>query len=70
LGLGLDELSMNPTAIPTVKSVLRSSTVSEATALAKDVLAKATVGEVERAVWEAMSSRFPEHILRGDAPAG
>jgi phosphotransferase system enzyme I (PtsI) len=68
LGLGLDELSMNPTAIPVVKSVLRSSPTAEARSLARDVLAKATVGDVERVVWEAMSARFPEHVLKGDAP--
>ncbi|HJZ86404.1 MAG TPA: phosphoenolpyruvate--protein phosphotransferase [Polyangia bacterium] len=68
VGLGLDELSMNPTAIPIVKSVLRSSTASEARALAEEVMRKATVGEIERVVWETMSARFPEHILKGDAP--
>jgi phosphoenolpyruvate-protein phosphotransferase (PTS system enzyme I) len=68
VGFGLDELSMNPTAIPIVKSVLRSSTSDEARVLAKEVLGKATVGEIERVVWDAMSQRFPEHILKGDAP--
>jgi len=68
LGFGLDELSMNPTAIPIVKSVLRSSTVEEAKKIAEEVLAKATVGEIERVVWDAMSQRFPEHVLKGDAP--
>jgi phosphotransferase system enzyme I (PtsI) len=68
LGFGLDELSMNPTAIPIVKSVLRSSTVEESKKIADDVLAKATVGEIERVVWDAMSQRFPEHVLKGDAP--
>jgi phosphotransferase system enzyme I (PtsI) len=68
MGLGLDELSMNPTAIPIVKSVLRSCTAQEAEQLARDSLGKATVGEIERVVWEAMSARFPEHVLKGDAP--
>jgi phosphotransferase system enzyme I (PtsI) len=70
LGLGLDELSMNPTAIPIVKSVLRSSTAEEAKQLAADALGQSTVADIERMVWEAMSARFPEHILTGDAPGG
>jgi phosphotransferase system enzyme I (PtsI) len=68
LGLGLDELSMNPTAIPIVKSVLRSSTAADARSLVTDVLKRSTVGEVERVVWDMMSERFPEHVLKGDAP--
>jgi phosphotransferase system enzyme I (PtsI) len=68
LGFGLDELSMNPTAIPIVKSVLRSSTASEARALTDELMSKETVDQIERVVWEAMSSRFPEHVLKGDAP--
>lgn len=38
LGLGLDELSMNPTAIPMVKSVIRGMTLRDARALAMRVL--------------------------------
>jgi phosphoenolpyruvate-protein phosphotransferase len=38
LGLGLDEFSMNPPAIPLAKQIIRALTVGEARALAKEAL--------------------------------
>jgi phosphotransferase system enzyme I (PtsI) len=63
-GLGLDEMSMNSTSIPVVKSVIRASTIAEAKRLANDVLALPTVEEVERCVHESMKTRFSEDLLR------
>src|SRR5438067_10844769 len=60
VGLGLDELSMNSTSIPVVKSVIRGATLSEARALADEVLQMGTSSEIERRVHEVMGSRFSE----------
>lgn len=65
LGLGLDELSMNPTSIPAVKGVIRATTQKEAKALLAEIMTRSTVGEVERIVWDVMSERFPTHIHQG-----
>jgi phosphotransferase system enzyme I (PtsI) len=44
LGLGIDELSMNPQSIPIVKRIIRSVTIADARRFVKDVL-KLTVAE-------------------------
>ena len=44
LGLGIDELSMNPQSIPIVKRIIRSVTIADARNFVKDVL-KLTVAE-------------------------
>lgn len=64
VGLGLDELSMNATAIPVVKSVIRASAMSEARALAEQALQLATAEEIEALVREHMQKRFPEDVLK------
>ncbi len=48
LGLGVDGFSMSPVAIPTIKSIIRSVTLSEAKKMALDVLNLSTADEVER----------------------
>jgi phosphotransferase system enzyme I (PtsI) len=40
LGLGVDELSMTPTLMPSVKFLIRAMKLSDATKLAKDALAQ------------------------------
>jgi phosphotransferase system enzyme I (PtsI) len=69
LGLGLEELSMNPISLPVVKSVIRGSTRAEAERLIEEVLSLSTAADVERCVEEWMLARFPEDLLRaaGDA---
>jgi phosphotransferase system enzyme I (PtsI) len=64
LGLGLDELSMNSTAIPVVKSVLRGTTLSAARELAEQALSMATAQDIEQMVQEVMFKRFPAELLR------
>jgi phosphoenolpyruvate-protein phosphotransferase (PTS system enzyme I) len=64
VGLGLDELSMNSTSIPVVKSVIRASTLQESRQLAAEVLVLPTVEEVEACVQRAMAARFSEDLLR------
>jgi len=64
LGLGLDELSMNSTSIPVVKSVLRGARLGAARELAERALALPTAHEIETLVHEHMATRYPEDLLR------
>jgi phosphoenolpyruvate-protein phosphotransferase len=56
LGLGLDDLSMQPFFIPVVKRIVRSVSFAEVRALARDVLALATVEEVKGHLFDGMRS--------------
>ena len=47
LGLGLDELSMAPPAIPAVKEAIRSTTFAAAQTLAQEALRQSTLQEVQ-----------------------
>jgi phosphotransferase system enzyme I (PtsI) len=67
-GLGFDELSMNATSIPVVKSLLRSASLEEAKHLAEEVLQLATVKEIEARVDQVMNARFPGELLRAAGP--
>jgi phosphotransferase system enzyme I (PtsI) len=60
LGLGLDELSMTPLAIPRVKRIIRRSTLKESRELLDTVMAFSTVGEIETYVRNYMVKKFPE----------
>lgn len=64
LGLGIDEMSMNSTAIPVVKSVLRGAKLSAARELAEQALSLPTAAEVEALVHEHMAARYPQDLLR------
>jgi phosphotransferase system enzyme I (PtsI) len=65
LGLGLDELSMNSSAIPLVKSVIRSITAKAARELALGVLDLPTPDEIEEAVAEVMAKHFSAEMVTG-----
>ncbi|UCE85893.1 MAG: phosphoenolpyruvate--protein phosphotransferase [Deltaproteobacteria bacterium] len=60
LGLGVDELSMNPHAIPAVKQILRASNFESARALAAELRQLPTVADVTDRVHKVMQQRFPE----------
>ena len=64
LGLGLDELSMNATAIPAVKAVLRGARLADARELADAAVALPTAAEVEALVELKMGEWFPTDLLR------
>jgi len=66
LGLGLDEISMNPLSIPRVKKILRMSTVEEARELCKEIFQMSSGAEIERYVRSTMAERFPEDFLEID----
>jgi phosphotransferase system enzyme I (PtsI) len=63
LGLGLDELSMNPLAIPRVKKIIRGATMKESKALLNKVMTLSSAAEIREFVEAAMRKRFPEEFL-------
>ena len=64
LGLGLDEFSMNPVAIPKVKKVLRKSRFEETQNLVEQIFQFSTASEIEGHVRNWMAERFPEDFIR------
>jgi phosphoenolpyruvate-protein kinase (PTS system EI component) len=56
LGLGLDEFSMNPPAIPVAKQILRALTLAEARAVAQAALALDSPEAVQALVRERMGA--------------
>jgi phosphoenolpyruvate-protein phosphotransferase len=54
VGLGVESLSMAPASIPVVKAALAAHTLDELQALAKQILRRATAGEVEQALSESL----------------
>ncbi len=60
LGLGLDELSMTPLAIPRMKKIIRNSTLKESKELLDTVMSFSIVKEIEEYVRNYMIQRFPE----------
>jgi phosphotransferase system enzyme I (PtsI) len=64
LGLGLDEFSMNPVAIPKVKKVLRKSRFEETQNLVEQIFQFPTASEIEGHVRNWMAERFPEDFIQ------
>jgi phosphotransferase system enzyme I (PtsI) len=62
LGLELDELSMNPLAIPRVKKIIRSSTLAEGKELLRKVMTFRLSAEIREFVERYMRERFPEEF--------
>ncbi len=62
LGLGIDELSMNPLSIPTVKSMIRSLNVEDTRLFVKDVLKQNTTAEVMKLVQSTFGSLISDKI--------
>lgn len=62
LGLEIDELSMNPLAIPKVKKVIRGSTVKESKELLEKVMAFTSAVEIREFVNNYMRNRFPDEF--------
>lgn len=67
LGLGFDELSMNPPSIPRVKEVLRQVRRSEGEELLEQLLTFPTASEINRCLEAEMTRRFPE-LFRPPVP--
>jgi len=62
LGLELDELSMNPLAIPRVKKIVRGSTLKESKTLLNKVMTLSSFSEIRALVEATMQKRFPEEF--------
>jgi len=62
LGLEIDELSMNPLAIPKVKKVIRGSTLKESKELLEKVMAFSSASEIREFVNNYMRARFPDEF--------
>ena len=60
LGLGLDEISMNPAALPYAHHLIRCSLYSEAKDLTARVLSLTDAVATRKVVQEWMAKRFPE----------
>jgi phosphotransferase system enzyme I (PtsI) len=65
LGLGLDELSMHPLAIPYTKRMIRNSTAEEVAALTRDILAMTSSREIRRYLADYLPRRYPEEFGSG-----
>jgi phosphotransferase system enzyme I (PtsI) len=66
LGMGLDELSMNPFYIPRVKKILRRSSYEEAKQLLDEAYGLSTAAEIEDYVKKRMAERFPDDLTLSD----
>jgi phosphotransferase system enzyme I (PtsI) len=62
LGLGIDELSMSPLAIPQIKSIIRSIEYKEAKAIADKALEFTTGKEVEDFARHQLKKMAPEFL--------
>jgi phosphotransferase system enzyme I (PtsI) len=63
LGLGLDEFSMNPLAIPKVKKVVRMLRFDESRSLVEQLFQFPTASEIECFLRNWMAKRFPEDFM-------
>jgi phosphotransferase system enzyme I (PtsI) len=59
LALELDELSMNPLAIPKVKEIIRAATLKESKKLLKEVMKMSSAAEVRELVEKTMREKYP-----------
>ena len=64
MGLGIDELSMNPQTIPMAKNVIRSLSAAETRPFLENVLMQTTAGDVENLVRDA----YGEIITQATSP--
>ncbi|MBN1149268.1 MAG: phosphoenolpyruvate--protein phosphotransferase [Anaerolineales bacterium] len=62
VGLGIDELSMNPGSIPKAKAILRAIDLSEAQELSVRALELSSSGEVRKIIREYLDSRLQGEI--------
>lgn len=66
LGLGLDIFSMNPSAVPVIKDVIRSMRYKDCRKIAQVALQKKTAQEIEEYVIESVAMRLPEGLVTKD----
>ena len=68
LGLGLDELSMNPVSVPLIKHMIRSIDYSDAQEVLEHCLALATAREVNEYILEKVNQFFPSGFFAPKGP--
>lgn len=59
LALEIDELSMNPLAIPKVKEIIRAATLKDSKKLLKEVVKMSSAAEIRELVEKTMRERYP-----------
>jgi phosphoenolpyruvate-protein phosphotransferase (PTS system enzyme I) len=69
LGLGLDEVSMNPVAIPLIKQIVRSVRYSDARELFEHCLTLSTAQEINEYLLEKTNQFFPSGFFASRGPA-
>ena len=62
LGLGIDELSMHPLAIPYIKKMIRSSKAGEMDQLAREALTFSTAAEIKNHLSDYLSEKYPDEF--------
>lgn len=60
LGLGVDELSVNPAMVPAIKQIIRGVSLEEAREVARGVLRERRAKDVQSYLETMMGSRFPQ----------
>lgn len=60
LGLGMDELSVTPSSLPTIKTIIRSVTFKEAQRISEKALTMSSSEQIEKYLYEIMETRFKE----------
>jgi phosphotransferase system enzyme I (PtsI) len=70
LGLGVDELSMNPVMIPAIKRIIRGVSWAEAREVARGVLRERRAKDVQTYLETMMAKRFPQvmSMYRDEVP--
>jgi phosphotransferase system enzyme I (PtsI) len=63
LGMGIDELSMSPIAIPEVKKIIRSFTIEESKKIMNSAMSFSTAHEIESYVYGEAMERFPDVLM-------
>lgn len=61
LGLGLDELSLNPQAIPALKQAIAEATIAEAEAITKAALKLESAARVRSVVSASVTRKVNDH---------
>jgi phosphotransferase system enzyme I (PtsI) len=65
LGIGMDELSMNPQTIPDIKRVIRSLNVADARSFIKEALKQTTARSTFELIKDAYGNILPEQFYAG-----
>lgn len=60
LGLGVDEISVNPVMVPVIKQIVRGLSIEEAREVAHRVLRERRAKDVQSYLEKMMGSRFPQ----------